>query len=602
MKYIKSGLLMVVALLPLSLKAQSDSSTYNESVIIRGKFNPVITRSEKINVAPAISDSASAMDYHFTYQPEPARLSSFFAPSRFKPVRVVGEPRTRLYHNYIRIGFGNYWSPLFDFYYNSTTSRNLNYGVRLNHRSSWGKIGDENKPEEYFGPAYNSLTEFNAFGKYIIKEKMQLYGDLTFQNDYNLYYGFCDTTLLNYGKQRENIETAEYKAPYNYVAGNVGIKNVIPSARIGYEANLHLSDLIGAYGMNEFNLDLDGMGSYRFQLSRDKELLAAMRLSLDVYAQNASDSLHALGHVSESNPAWQPDSLFTDFASRLIFRLNPFAEITLAGIRIHAGARIAFDHYADRDATETYVYPDVTISRNFMNNALGIVLGASGNAEAISRNNIRLTNPYTLPYSHVNSYRYYDFFGNIRYTISKRLELDVHASYNIYDNRLSFRLSDDYLLGNVFAPKYESGNLLTVGGDFSFVNDEMIAIGVGGNYYYRTSADTDTLPILYSYPFDIHLNTSINYHDKFLFHLQFMLIGKSDANYEYDMANQEFIITEELPLRYGLNLEFEYRHNKALSAFLKVDNLLFQRYYYWQNYPSQRALFTIGATYTIPTK
>ena len=53
-------------------------------------------------------------------------------------------------------------------------------------------------------------------------------------------------------------------------------------------------------------------------------------------------------------------------------------------------------------------------------------------------------------------------------------------------------------------------------------------------------------------------------------------------------------------MRYGLNMEVEYRHNKALSFFLKADNLLFQRYYYWQNYPSYRGLFLLGLTYTIP--
>ena len=53
-------------------------------------------------------------------------------------------------------------------------------------------------------------------------------------------------------------------------------------------------------------------------------------------------------------------------------------------------------------------------------------------------------------------------------------------------------------------------------------------------------------------------------------------------------------------MRYGLNLEVEYRHNKALSFFLKADNLLFQRYFYWQNYHSYRGLFIAGLTYTIP--
>ena len=46
----------------------------------------------------------------------------------------------------------------------------------------------------------------------------------------------------------------------------------------------------------------------------------------------------------------------------------------------------------------------------------------------------------------------------------------------------------------------------------------------------------------------------------------------------------------------------EYRHNKALSFFLKMDNLAFQRYYYWANYPSTKGLFILGLTYTMPTR
>ena len=54
-----------------------------------------------------------------------------------------------------------------------------------------------------------------------------------------------------------------------------------------------------------------------------------------------------------------------------------------------------------------------------------------------------------------------------------------------------------------------------------------------------------------------------------------------------------------LPMRLGLNLEVEYRHNKAFSFFFKFDNLLFQRYFYWENYPSYRGLCLLGLTYTI---
>ena len=61
-------------------------------------------------------------------------------------------------------------------------------------------------------------------------------------------------------------------------------------------------------------------------------------------------------------------------------------------------------------------------------------------------------------------------------------------------------------------------------------------------------------------------------------------------------------LDDALPMRYGVAAEFEYRHNRALSFFLRADNLAFQRYLYWANYPSQRGLFILGLTYTLPNK
>ena len=87
------------------------------------------------------------------------------------------------------------------------------------------------------------------------------------------------------------------------------------------------------------------------------------------------------------------------------------------------------------------------------------------------------------------------------------------------------------------------------------------------------------------------LRADVNYHDKWFFHLEGQLLGKMYAdNYEV------------LPMRYGVAAEVEYRHNRALSFFLRMDNLAFQRYWYWSNYPSQRGLFIGGLTYTIPHK
>ena len=97
--------------------------------------------------------------------------------------------------------------------------------------------------------------------------------------------------------------------------------------------------------------------------------------------------------------------------------------------------------------------------------------------------------------------------------------------------------------------------------------------------------------------FDAALAATVNYNDKVIGRAEFQTLGRMPYTTVKDAAGADSTLF--LPMRLGLNLEVEYRHNKALSFFLKFDNLLFQRYFYWQNYPSYRGLCLVGLTYTL---
>lgn len=195
--------------------AQEEDPAYNESVIVTGSYNPVVEESSKINVAPVITDTVATLPHTFNYNVSVRRLTSLYVPSRIKAARIIGEPATKLYNNYFKLGFGNYLSPLAEIYVNSLRSKNMNYGVRLTHRSSWGTIGtkgDSIPSPDYYGMAPFSLTDVGVFGKYITKNNLQLSGDLGFENDYNRYYGFSDSTLnAKLGLLRDSITPDQYK-------------------------------------------------------------------------------------------------------------------------------------------------------------------------------------------------------------------------------------------------------------------------------------------------------------------------------------------------------------------------------------------------------
>jgi len=609
--------LAIATLLLLSvpqLWAQSDSNVYNERVVVQTHYKPVVEENQKINVAPVITDTTPATPKTFTYDIQTRRLTSLYSPSRIKAARIIGEPATKLYNNYIKLGFGNYWSPLAEVYINSMRDPRKSGGIRATHHSSWGTIGTKGDgaipSPTYYGMVPYAMTDVALFGKIITKNNLQLSADLGYQNDFNRYYGFSDSVLSTYQSMTRDSVGKRSDIGYNLLYLNMGVKNLNTDIHtLGYEANVHMEDLFASYNQNEFNLTIDGNIHYGFSMGKKNKGIAYLHLSYEGYAAQfnpttlpigASTSLLDALHQRDTNGS----SALTSHDYLNIFRANPYLDFFLSGYMIHAGATVALDGFNHPSGGKVLVYPDVLVSKSFFRNLLGITLSATGDIDANSWNSIRTTNPYIAPNSPMRATSHYDFDGKIRVNFSKKINLTLLGQYSILNDDLSFRLDPNYQLKNVFTPIYDSLSRVKIVGNLTFVNDEMLRLELKGNYYLYynksriTIGEETYIPTLYYRPdFDAALAATVNFNDKFIGHAEFQALGRMAYNTTIDIDGNR--TNEYLPWRYGLNLELEYRHNKALSFFVKADNLLFQRYYLWQNYPSYRALFIAGVTYTI---
>ena len=608
------ALIASIAFVPVT-RAQSDSNVYNERVVVTSRYKPVVEETQKINVAPTITDTVSTLSKSFTYDISTRRLTSLYEPSRIKAARIIGEPATKLYNNYLKLGFGNYLSPLAEVYFNSLRNPDKTYGIRATHRSSWGTIGWPDKEEpspDYYGQAPFSLTDITAFGKLITKSHHQLSADLGYQNDFNRYYGFSDSTLFHVmGLIRDSIERSSYRAVYNTVSANIGLKTLNTDVRaLGYEANVNVTDLFASYDQNEFNINFDGNMHYGFTIAQKHKAIAYLHLTYNGYINNYDPTELPFG-VDSSLLVALPDPDQPTAISTLrshsylgLYKANPYIDFIFSGFQIHAGAVVMLDGYNHPGSGKVHVYPDATVSKSFFNELLNATLEAKGNMDANSWNYIRTINPYIAPNSTVRATSHFDLAAKVRLNLSKKIDINLYGIYSNLNDDLSFRLDDRYHLNNVFTPVYDSLTRIKLGGSFVFLNDEMLRLEAKGNYYiYRNKrtqlggCDWRQFPLYYRPDFDAGICATVNYHDKIIGRLEFQLLGRTYATAPAFDGSESKVY---LPMRYGLNLEVEYRHNKALSFFLKADNLLFQRYYYWQNYPSYRALFLLGLTYTIP--
>lgn len=567
---------VLAALVAPAIQAQQEG-THNESVLVKGSYRPVIEQAEKLNFPARITDSITPMSHTFRYNiMPPTRLKALYEPARIKAARIIGEPATRLYNNYLRLGVGTYWSPLADLYWASTRDREKTYGVQFNHRSSWGGITS-------YGKNHYGQTAITLFGKYIVKEKLQLLSDLSYEHDHNLYYGFTDNTLSDVmGLDRDDISRSDYRAKYNVIAWNFGVRNMqLDVNKLGYAANLHLSDLWASWHQNEFKLSLSGDIRYGFGLMRDYMGVAYLRAEWDGYT-------HRFRPEGEMPLGYLPTPITDTLRGwRNLLKFNPYVDFIFNGLQFHTGMVLAWDAFTEGQSTTFRFFPDVVVSKKLMKEAVAVSMGFTGGIDANDWNGLRLVNPYISPNAEQRTTRHYDLSAHLRWSLSKKLEANAEACFSWMRDDLTFRQDANYQLRNVYIPYYVDDNRFTLGADLAFVNDEMLTLRAGGHYYKYGSVSTVDEVMPYRPKWDALLSADVNYNNKWLFHLEGRLLGKMEGD------------GEELPMRYGINAEVEYRHNKALSFFLTLDNLAFQRYYYWANYPSQKGLFMIGLTYTL---
>lgn len=606
------AIVSIVSLQSSICKAQSDStqSVYNESVIVVGDYNPVLDGvTEKVNIAPAINESSADNTLPaFSYSITPRRISSLSATSSIKAAKVVGSP-TRLYDNYLRFGLGHDFAslvdftPLMDLYYTSTRHDNYAYGARLYHQTdvtTFGTYDDVTPSSDYLGRNRQSITRLDLFGKYILNKEHLFSADLAFDREYGRYYGFSDSMLFDHlALKRDDINYSNYNFAYNNLALNMGAKSLNTDInKLGYDANISMADLWSHYHATQLSMNADASIHYGFPMFRQYKAIAYLRANWQGYKQRFDTPAVAtdlpLGYVANTS---LPDTVNQ---GRNLFTVGPYVDFLFNGMKFHVGASLGINGY-DSTSSHVNLFPDITVAKSFANNNMSLTLGFKGDYIANDWNSIRLKNPFVEPAPLSMATICNNLYAHFRINFSKKLILNVHADNRFLQNDLYFELNKDYSLNNVFTTYYIDLNTLDLGADFTFVNDEMLTMTLGMDYNLDYNKPKKT-PLLYNPNFNAHLDAKVNYKDKWFFTLNTLFLSHMDADYEINPVTGLYDITTTIPARFGLAIGAEYVHSRALSFFVKFDNLTFQRYYIWANYPAPRFNAMVGLTYTIPNQ
>ena len=117
-----------------------------KEVYVESSYKPEVADADKISNLPIIEDTLSFIT-QTNYSVLPSHLKTEYALKPIKPATMVGTPLDKLYNSYIKLGIGNYFTPLAEFSIHNLRSKEYSVGAYFFHQSSHSNLSLDNGRE-----------------------------------------------------------------------------------------------------------------------------------------------------------------------------------------------------------------------------------------------------------------------------------------------------------------------------------------------------------------------------------------------------------------------------------------------------------------------
>ncbi len=530
------------------------SQDLDREVYVVSTYRPEIADAEKIAGMPSMEDTMK-LETPSDYTLLPSRINTEFSPRPIKPAKMVGTPLDKFYNSYLKLGIGNYFTPLAEYSIHNLRSKDYAIGAYYFHKSSHTKLTLDNSAEVPAGYGKNDLS---LYGKKFYKDATLL-ADVGFSRYKLRYYGY---NTANFPDSVPEPEASDIKQWFNLIYGQLGLKAAAgDSSAPDYSLTMRGEYLADYYGSKEPHFLLKGdisfpVKSFRVGLSGD----------YDYFKLTYGDSIS-----SEAITSFRP----------YVLKRNSEWEVKIAGkISILSG-----------DASKVYFYPDLSIKFQIINNALVSFFGLSGYLQNNSYQGMAALNPYILPGAPIrNTNHQLIAFAGLEGHLSRTSAYRIDVTFDAIQDMPFFLNDTNSLMQNKFGLVYDDADQIRIHGEIGWKPFTYLSFFTQLNLYnYKMVAEARPW---HRPNVDFTFTTRYNFKKKIYAELDYLILGKRYAKNLYDGSPEI-----ELKPVHDLNLKLEYRYSDILSGFVHFYNLLSQEYYLWNQYPSQRINVLLGVTY-----
>lgn len=533
----------------------------------------IITPAYRITENPAIFDTViPSPTIQYPLLNRHMKTDILVTPIEPSKVKIV-EKLDKLYPGYVRLGIGNYASPLGEIYYNSMRNRKVNYGIALKHNSSFGNIKDQ-------APSAYDLTSGRLFGDFFTN-KFRLQPEFNYLNHGYHFYGIRDTAgLISKDSLPNRVQGLGGSFRFsNYTAKDSAILLYTLYTNYTYFHEFQRdADSLGLNGKNNhFSIGTDM--KYKFK----KNIFAVnFDINYNQFNYSTADTAFSTGLAAHEQKNW-------------LVHLRPTISTYGEKWKVTYGVDLNIDTPAD---TVFKVVPVIEAKYSLFNDMFIPYIGVDGGVKQNTFQTLNRENEFMLTNTQLYNSKTMNFYGGIKGTLSKTISFNARVSYKLIDNLPLF--VNDTVFSDLyrFRVLYNDMKVLTLDGSFSYQNGEKLKIDLMGEY---NNYSSDIVGDLYQYAWHLPtyaftLRGNYNLFEKIYLKADFVLKGgrMSPAGlFDSDATTAK----SDLGIMADANLHAEYRYSKRLSAFIQFNNLAAQRYQKWYGYPVQGFQVLGGITF-----
>ncbi|MBN1159586.1 MAG: hypothetical protein JXA61_09410 [Bacteroidales bacterium] len=539
------------------LLCTASAQELDKEVYVIRPYEPVISDANKISILPEIEDITTSPP-EFSYRISSQRIPSSIELNRINPARMVAVSLPKIYNSWIKLGLGNYTTPLAEFNISNLHSRNGSLGAYLYHKSSHSNLRLPNNDRVPAGYARNKV---NLYGRRTYS-KAVLSGNLLLEHNSFRYYGY-NTTLFSTEPLPDMKQDSIRQQTW----------------LLGFDAGIASSYA----GTSFLNYDIKAGFDYFFDENSNYEAIAAAEAGVNKYFGELQGGID-LG-VDYFHLRGEGDTV-----SNAIVRVNPWISKNSEDWRFILG----FQAVADiDDISRFYFYPAARLEITVVKNVLVPFLGLSGTLNAGNYQQLTRENPFVRTGLRLkNTNNSLIAYGGVKGSISNAVRFRFDVTYSVNKN-MHFFINDTLIpLQNQFTGEYDDVDIIVYHGQLAFQPAASLGFTMDGHYY-----DYHMMNLRKPWhkpEYELNINVLYNIKNKVSLNGEMILLGTRWIRNELWTDG----IQKLKPLA-DFNLKINYHHSKTLTLFFDLYNISNRSHLIWNQFPSQRFNFLAGLSFKL---